>query len=461
MSIPQGQSKEGQRLLENRSELVESLEKGNKPAEAWRIGTEHEKFGYNRKTLQPLPYDDDNGPCSVKGMLTGLRDQFGWQDVREGDTLIGLQKGAANVSLEPGGQLELSGAPLKTVHQTCAEANTHLREVKHVADEIGAGFIGLGTSPDWTLEQIPVMPKGRYGIMRRYMPKVGTRGLDMMFRSCTIQVNLDFSSEVDMVKKFRVGLALQPVATVLFANSPFINGKPTGSLSERSIIWQDVDKQRTGMLPFIFKNGFGFEQYVDYALDVPMYFVYRQGKYIDCAGMSFRDFLKGQLPALPGEKPTRADWEDHLTTIFPEVRIKHFMEMRGADGGQWRRICALPAFWVGLMYDNVALDAAWEVVKNWTDEEREQLRHDAPRLGLDAVIRGQELHDIARTCLSISRAGLVARAQQADFENNESHFLNDLQHVVDTGKTAAQEILEKFNREWQQKFEPLYREYSY
>lgn len=458
MSTPQGQTKDTHIRIEHGDQLVESLEKGNKPPSQWRIGTEHEKFGYDTATLCPLPYE---GACSITAMLTGLRDRFDWQEMREGSTLIGLTKGGANVSLEPGGQLELSGAPLMSVHQTCAEVNTHLSEVRTIADSIGAGFIGLGTSPDWTLEQIPVMPKGRYGLMRQYMPKVGTRGLDMMFRSCTIQVNLDFESEADMVKKFRVALALQPIATILFANSPFLNGQPTGNLSERSVIWQDVDKSRTGMLPFVFEDGFGFQRYVDYALDVPMYFVYREGRYIDCTGQSFRDFLEGRLPALPGEKPMRADWEDHLTTIFPEVRIKSFMEMRGADGGPWRRICALPAFWVGLLYHRATLDAAWDLVKDWSAEDREALRHDAPRIGFQAEVAGQKAYDLARMCLELSTAGLKARAQSSDFDTDESHFLNDLYHVVDTGRTSAQELLEHYANDWSHTFGPLYRNYSY
>jgi glutamate--cysteine ligase len=300
MSIPQ----EGGGPIESRDDLVSSLSKGCKPKDEWRIGTEHEKFGYRLSDRKPLPYE---GACSVRAMLEGLRDRFGWNPVLEGETLIGLKKGGANVSLEPGGQLELSGAPLRTIHGTCEEVNQHLAEVRSVAREIGAGFIGLGATPDWSEEDMPIMPKGRYGVMRAYMPKVGTHGLQMMFRTCTIQVNLDFASEADMARKMRVALALQPVATALFASSPFFDGKPNGFSSWRARIWRDVDRARSGMLPFVFEDGFGFERYVDYALDVPMYFVYRDGRYIDASGQSFRDFLDGRLPAMPGEKPTLSD----------------------------------------------------------------------------------------------------------------------------------------------------------
>ncbi|PJN96616.1 glutamate--cysteine ligase, partial [Amaricoccus sp. HAR-UPW-R2A-40] len=375
-AAPRSQSGGGP--IERQEQLAEYLASGCKPEADWRIGTEHEKFGYDLANHLPLPYE---GPCSIRAMLEGLRDRYGWAEVREAGALIGLVKDGANVSLEPGGQLELSGAPLETIHQTCDEANAHLREVRSIADEIGAGFMGLGAAPEWTEGQMPVMPKGRYGLMTSYMPRVGTTGTMMMYRTCTIQVNLDFASEADMVAKFRTSLALQPVATALFAASPFFDGAVNGWKSWRARIWRDLDPARTGMLPFVFEEGMGFERYVDYALDVPMYFVYRDGVYIDALGMSFRDFLAGKLPALPGEKPTFSDWADHLTTIFPEVRLKKFMEMRGADGGPWRKICALPAFWVGLLYDAPSLAAAWDLCKDWTAEERDTLRHDAARFG--------------------------------------------------------------------------------
>ncbi len=456
MSIPQS----GGGQIESHAELAEYLAEGCKPAADWRIGTEHEKFGYGLDDHLPLPYE---GPRSIRTMLEGLRDSYGWTSVEEAGNLIGLQKDRANVSLEPGGQLELSGAPLRTIHETCDEVNQHLREVKTIADDIGAGFIGLGATPEWTAEQMPVMPKGRYALMTRYMQMVGSHGTQMMYRTCTVQVNLDFASEADMVQKFRVSLALQPVATALFAASPFFEGRVNGWQSWRARIWQDTDPDRTGMLPFVFEDGMGFERYVDYALDVPMYFVYRDGRYIDALGQSFRDFLRGELPALPGEKPTFSDWADHLTTIFPEVRIKRFMEMRGADGGPWRRLCALPALWVGLLYHGPSLDAAWDLCRDWTAEERDQLRHDAGKYGLRAEIRGRPLGELAGDVLEIATAGLRARARPGagGMIADETHFLNALHEIVAAGQTPADEMLARFAGAWDGDLSRIYADYSY
>jgi glutamate--cysteine ligase len=456
MSIPQS----GGGPIERHAQLAEYLESGCRPPDAWRIGTEHEKFGFDLERHLPLPYE---GKCSIRAMLEGLRDRFGWTPVEEAGKLIGLEKDGANVSLEPGGQLELSGATLETIHETCDEVNSHLREVKAIADTIGAGFIGLGAAPEWTHDQMPVMPKGRYALMTRYMGEVGTHGTQMMYRTCTVQVNLDFASEADMVRKFRVGLALQPLATALFANSPFFEGRPNGWQSWRARVWRDVDPDRTGMLPWVFEDGMGFERYVEYALDVPMYFVYRDGVYVDALGQSFRDFLAGRLPALPGEKPTLSDWADHLTTIFPEVRIKKFMEMRGADGGPWRRLCALPAFWVGLLYDADALAAAWEVCRDWSAEDRERLRHDAARVGLRAVVRGRPLRDVARDVLGIAEAGLRARARSGSggMVPDETHFLGALHEIVSSGQTPADELLARYRGAWGGDLSRIYREYSY
>ena len=456
MSIPQ----EGGGPIERHEQLAEYLADGCKPAEDWRIGTEHEKFGFCLETRKPLPYD---GPRSIRAMLEGLRDRFGWSPIEEADNIIGLQKDGANVSLEPGGQLELSGAPVESIHQTCDEVNVHLREVKEIADKIGAGFIGLGAAPEWSHDDMPMMPKGRYRLMTDYMGRVGTHGTQMMYRTCTVQVNLDFGSEADMVQKFRVALALQPIATALFANSPFFEGRVNDHQSWRSRIWRDLDAARTGMLPFVFEDGMGFERYVDYALDVPMYFVYRNGQYIDALGMSFRDFLKGELPALPGETPTLSDWADHLTTIFPEARIKKFIEMRGADGGPWRRLCALPALWVGLIYDQAALDAAWDICKGWSAEEREMLRRDVSVEGLHARIDGRSVRSLAAEVLSIAKSGLIARGRAgADgLIPDETHFLNALHEIVERGESPAQELLEKYHGEWGGDLSRIYDEYSY
>ncbi|MGQ7828701.1 glutamate--cysteine ligase [Altererythrobacter sp. Z27] len=432
-------------IIESRDQLVAPMQKGEKPEAAWRIGTEHEKLVYKRGDFHAPSYDE---PCGIRDMLLNLQ-RFGWEPIEENGKVIAMRGDDGTVSLEPAGQLELSGAPLENLHQTCAETGRHLKQVKEIGEACGVGFLGLGMWPDKTRAELPIMPKGRYEIMMRHMPRVGTLGLDMMLRTCTIQVNLDYSSEADMVKKFRVGLALQPLATALFANSPFTEGKPNGFLSYRSHIWSDTDPHRTGMLPFVFEDGFGYERYVDYMLDVPMYFVYRDGKYIDAAGLSFRDFLKGELSVLPGEKPTQSDWWDHLSTAFPEVRLKSFLEMRGADGGPWNRICALPAFWVGLLYDQAALDAAWDLVKDWSMDQREALRSSVPRLALDAEIPGGgKLLDLARDVLAISRQGLASRARLNSSGDNETGFLEPLDEIAESGKVPAQRLLDLYNGEW-------------
>ena len=456
MSIPQS----GGGPIERHEQLAEYLESGCKPKEDWRIGTEHEKFGYCRDTLKPLPYD---GERSIRAVLEGLRDRYGWSPVLEGGLIIGLEKNGANVSLEPGGALELSGAPLETIHQTCDEVNTHLEEVRTIAREIGVRFIGLGAAPHWMHEEMPLMPKGRYKLMDGYMQKVGTMGTAMMRRTCTVQVNLDFGSEADMVQKLRVALALQPVATALFANSPFFEGKLNGHKSWRSRIWRDLDADRTGMLPFVFEDGFGFEAWAEYALDVPMYFVYRDGVYVDALGMSFRDFLKGELPALPGEKPTLSDWADHLTTIFPEARLKKFIEMRGADGGPWRRLCALPALWVGLCYDQGALDVAWDLVKDWDAETREAWRVKASVDGLAAEVGGRTMRELAREVVDIAEQGLTSRARPGagGLLPDETHFLNALNDSLESGELPADELIRRYNTDWDGDVTKVFEEYSY
>ncbi|RWR51376.1 glutamate--cysteine ligase [Sinirhodobacter ferrireducens] len=456
MSIPQ----QGGGPIERFEQLAEYIASGEKPPADWRIGTEHEKFGYLADSLTPLPYE---GPRSIKAMLEGLRDGFGWEPVLEQGNIIGLTQNGANVSLEPGGQLELSGAPLETIHDTCSEVGEHLREVHAVADRIGAKFIGLGAAPVWRGDEMPMMPKGRYRLMTDYMDKVGTMGKTMMYRTCTVQVNLDFASEADMVQKMRVALALQPVATALFANSPFLDGKPNGFKSWRGNVWQNLDPARTGMLPFMFEEGAGYERYVDYVLDVPMYFVYRDGQYINALGQSFRDFLKGELPALPGEKPTLSDWADHLTTVFPEARVKKYIEMRGADGGPWRRLCALPALWVGLMYDQGALDAAWDLVKGWDEATREGLRRAAAKDALQGEAGGVKLYALAREVVSIAKAGLAARARPSanGLIPDETHFLNALEESIETGKVPADELLDRYRGDWNGNLTKIYADYSY
>jgi glutamate--cysteine ligase len=442
-------------VIEHRSQLIDYFARGEKPAPRWRIGTEHEKFVYRTADFRAPSYDEEGG---IRDLLLALT-AYGWTPVEEGGRVIALAGPDGTVSLEPAGQLELSGAPLENLHQTCAETGRHLEQVKAVGEKLGLGFLGLGMWPDKTRAELPIMPKGRYAIMLRHMPRVGSMGLDMMLRTCTIQVNLDYASEADMAKKFRVGLALQPLATALFANSPLTEGHPNGMLSYRSHIWSDTDPHRTGMLPFVFEDGFGYERYADYALDVPMYFVYRDGRYIDAAGLSFRDFLRGELSVLPGEKPTIDDWADHLSTAFPEVRLKTFLEMRGADGGPWGRICALPALWVGLLYDQGALDAAWDLVKGWSMEEREALRNDVPRLALDAPLPGGgKLRDIAREVLSIAHRGLAARGRRNASGDDETGFLEPLHEIVRSGKVPAERLLERYHAQWDGDATGIYRE---
>ncbi len=422
-------------LIESLDQLTAHLASGCKPKERWRIGTEHEKFVFCRTSLKPVPYE---GEVGIRTILEKLSAETGWDIIREGDNPIGLKGEGASVSLEPGGQFELSGAPLENVHQTCDEVHRHLDAVKKVCDPLGVAFLGMGFAPTWTRAEIPHMPKARYKIMRDYMPKVGGLGLDMMHRTCTVQVNLDFASEADMAMKFKTSLALQPIATALFANSGLKEGKLSGYASYRAHIWTDTDPDRTGLLNFVFEDGFGFERYRDYMLDVPMYFVRRNNKFIDAAGQSFRDFLDGKLPALPGERPTMEDWEDHLSTAFPEVRLKTFLEMRGADGGPWARICALPAFWVGLLYDDDALSAAWDVAKDWTTEMREALRDDAARIGLSAEIGGRKVQDVALEVLEISREGLRKRARMGNLKEDETTYLDPLVKIAKSGVTMGE-----------------------
>jgi glutamate--cysteine ligase len=444
--------------IESRDDLLALFARGEKPQERWRIGTEHEKFVYRIADHRAPSYDEPGG---IRDLLAAMT-RFGWRPIEEDGKVIALTGKDGAISLEPAGQLELSGAPLDSLHETCREAGRHLAQVKEVGEELGLCFLGLGMWPDKSRADLPVMPKGRYRIMLDYMPKVGSLGLDMMLRTCTIQVNLDYASEADMAQKFRVGLALQPLATALFANSPFTDGKPNGYRSFRSHIWSDTDPARTGMLPFVFEDGFGYERYLDYALDVPMYFVYRDGRYIDVAGRSFRDFLAGRLPELPGERPLRSDFTDHLSTIFPEVRLKSYLEMRGADGGRWGRICALPAFWVGLLYDQDAAAAAWDAVKHWRLEDRQRLRDAVPREGLEArTPDGDSLQDFGRRILAIAESGLAARARLNGSGDNETGFLDPLREILASGETPADRLLRLYHGEWRGDMSRIYGEESF
>ncbi|MBX9773119.1 MAG: glutamate--cysteine ligase [Xanthobacteraceae bacterium] len=446
--------------IESRDALVAWFAEGVKPKTEFRIGTEHEKFPFTVEGHRPIPYE---GRRSIRSLLDGMQHLLGWEPIIEDGNIIGMfdVTGGGAISLEPGGQFELSGAPVETVHHTCSELMSHLAQLREVARPLGIGFLGLGMTPDWTRAEIPIMPKGRYRIMTAYMPKVGKYGLDMMYRTCTVQTNLDFSSEADMVRKLRVSLALQPVATAIFANSPFTEGKPNGFLSFRSEIWRDTDNARAGMLPWAFEPGMGFERWVDYALDVPMYFVKRGDKYIDVAGKSFRDLLAGKLDVLPGEHATLSDWANHVSTIFPEVRLKRYLEMRGADSGPWRRLPAFAAFWAGIFYDDDSLAAAWDLVKGWSAEERQKLRDDVPRLGFKAEIGGRSVLNLAKETLTMSERGLARRRRVNDWGHDETWYLRPIQEFVARGLTPAEELLEKFHGPWGGSVDPVYKEYAY
>lgn len=446
--------------LQSRDDLVAWFAAGEKPKERFRIGTEHEKFAFTLARHEPVPYEGARG---IRALLEGMQMILGWEPILEEDRIIGMADvtGGGAISLEPGGQFELSGAPVETIHQTCSELQAHLAQLREVAGPLGIGFLGLGMAPTWTRTEMPVMPKGRYRIMTNYMPKVGKLGLDMMYRTCTVQTNLDFSSEADMVKKLRVSLALQPVATALFANSPFTEGRPNGFLSFRSEIWRDTDADRSGMLPWAFEPGTGYERWVDYALDVPMYFVKRGDRYVDVAGKSFRDLLAGTLAELPGERATISDWANHISTIFPEVRLKRYLEMRGSDAVPWRSLPALPAFWVGILYDEAGLDAAWDLAKHWTAEERQALRDQVPRLGFKATIAGRSILDLARDCLAIARAGLARRARQDWMGRDETRFLAPLEQIAQRGETSAEALLAKYHGAWGGSVDPVFNDYAY
>lgn len=447
--------------LSSVSELSAYLAQGSRPKEKFRIGTEHEKFVFFAADNSPVPYFGD---ASISALLKGMQERLGWEPIMDGANIIGLgeQSGMGAISIEPGGQFELSGAPLETIHETCRESNKHLALVKEIAEPMGIRFLGLGGSPKWTLADTPRMPKSRYDIMTRYMPKVGSKGLDMMYRTCTIQVNLDFSSEADMAAKMRVSMKLQSIATALFASSPFTEGKPNGLLSWRGDIWRDTDNRRSGTLPFVFGPDFGFDHYVEWALDVPMYFIVRDGKYHDCTHVTFRQLMAG---ALKGEvadwQPNMGDWTNHLSTLFPDVRLKRFLEMRGADGGPWRRICALPAFWVGLLYDDAALADAEALTADWTYEDVVAMRDAVPAQGLSATIKGRPVLDVARDAVRISTAGLKARAKLNGDGQDESIFLQPLEEVLAKKATLADDLLGLFNGRWNGSVEPVFTDFQY
>ena len=448
--------------VESRADLAAWIAAGEKPKDQWRIGTEHEKFVFQTGTLAPVPYA---GPQGIRALMDELIRRYGWIAIRENGNVIALKRPdgekGGTISLEPGGQFELSGAPVETLHETADETQTHLCEVLDVGEDLAIGFLGVGFSPKWRLEDVPHMPKQRYGVMTRYMPMVGSRGLDMMYRTATVQVNLDFASEADMVKKLRVSLALQPIATALFSSSPFTEGTPNGFQSMRSEVWRDTDKRRTGMLPFVFEDGMGYERYVDYALGVPMYFVYRDGAYIDVAGSSFSDFMAGKLKGLEGQRPTVDDWSDHLTTLFPEVRMKRFLEMRGADGGRWNSITALPAFWTGILYDDAALDAAWHLIKDWTADERDAMRAAVPVTALRTPFRSTTVGECAKSAMRIARQGLKNRRRINLKNQDETIYLAPLDVIAGTGRTVSDQLLDRYRGGWRGNIDHIFEEFAF
>ncbi|MDQ2802671.1 MAG: glutamate--cysteine ligase [Pseudomonadota bacterium] len=440
-------------------QLADYLASGCKPREQFRIGTEHKKFGFRRSDFSPPGYEaDDRDAGSIRALLEGLAGLDGDPILDHGNP-IGLRLGKASISLEPAGQLELSGAPLETLHETRTELAQHFDQVRQVAGPLGLGFAPLGFHPTMPRAAMPWMPKTRYAIMRGYMPKVGLLGLDMMTRTCTVQVNLDYSSEADMARKLRVALALQPVATALFANSPFAEGRPTGFLSYRAHMWTDTDNDRSGIPPVMFEAGFGFERYAAWLIDrVPMYFVYRDGRYIDVAGGSFRTFMDGRLHNLTGTVATVGDFADHVTTVFTDVRLKRFLEMRGADAGTPEMMLAQSALWVGLLYDEAALAAAYALIRDVSWEEAAALRAAVPQLGLEAPWRRGRLRDLAREAVSVAADGLRSRARRDAAGQDEAAYLAPLQAIVAGGASQAEHWLTRFNGPWKRDTRLIFEE---
>ena len=447
--------------IQSKEDLIKPFQNGEKKPSDFKIGTEHEKFVFHIDTLKPVPFSGESG---IENLLLALK-KYGWESILEDGNTIGLSRdkslGGGTITLEPAGQLELSGAPLTNIHETFNELDEHRSQISKEGSNLGLGFLGAGLTPDWSFDEMPIMPKSRYQIMKNYMPKKGNLGLDMMFRSTTIQVNLDYSSESDMIKKFKVSLALQPIATALFANSPFLDGNLTGYNSFRSHIWTDTDPDRTGMLPFVFDGEMSYEKYVDYALKVPMYFIYRDGNYLDVSGSSFEDFLNGDLDELPNEKPNIIDWENHLTTIFPEVRLKSFLEMRGADGGSFESVCALSSFWVGLLYDSESLDSSFDLIKDFNIKQLQELRIEVAKNGLHSIIGGIEIQEIAKKVLKLSREGLRNRNILNENGDSEEIFLDPLQKILSSGKSPSDDLIQKFSNNWNKNLVNMYKEYTF
>ncbi|MDX8382005.1 MAG: glutamate--cysteine ligase [Ghiorsea sp.] len=444
-----------------REELADYFRSGCKPKSDWKIGTEHEKIGYCKNSLRPIPYF---GEKSIQHLLERLADwnyDEQWLAVLENGNPIALKHGLASITLEPGGQLELSGAPLATIHETHDEVGRHFDLLRHLTTELEMGFLAVGFQPKWKRSDIPWMPKSRYNVMREYMTKVGTKGHDMMLRTATTQANLDFESEADMVKKMRVAYCLQPMVTALFAASPFKDGKPSGLLSTRADCWLDTDPNRTGIPGCVFKDDFSFESWTEWVLDVPMYFVLRDGDYVDCTGESFRDFLEGKLPSLPGQHPTYADWELHVSTTFPEVRLKQFIEVRGADSGGWDWISALPALWKGLLYDEATLNKAWDMVKDWQHGDVVELMKNVPKTALKTSFLDKNVHHFAEIVLNLAKEGLDNINVCDKNGRCEAQYLTPLFEVVSSGETQSDKWLKLYHGVWNENIDCLFKEASH
>jgi glutamate--cysteine ligase len=442
VSLDRQGAEDQQSVVTSADQLVSWFAAGEKPAQAWRVGTEHEKIGLYRQGYASVPYE---GPRGIAAVLERVAELDGWKRIREGADLIALEKGDASITLEPGGQLELSGAPLRTIHETCSEFQGHLSLMKRICEPLGIVWLGLGINPIHGVDQIPQMPKERYRIMRSYLPRRGSLALEMMHATATVQANFDFESEADMVAKLRMALGVSPIVSAIFANSGLSEGKANGYVSRRLHIWQHTDPDRTGLLPFAFEPGFGYRDYVEWALDVPMFFVVRDGRYQSVDGISFRRFM---TEGWSGARATLDDWSRHLTTLFPEVRLKHVIEVRGADAVPPGLTCSLPALWKGLLYDAAARDAAWRLVAGSSHEERDAARADVARRGLAARFAGRSVLELARELAAISREGLRRIAHAGRRDPDETAYLDPVSEQLELGMSPGQVVLDRWEGEW-------------
>jgi len=443
----------------NKNELIGYFFDGVKSKNNLKIGVEHEKFILNKESLKPISYYENNGIKNILEKLTTL----GWEPLYDDNknTIIAVKKGKQAITLEPGGQIELSGAPLDNIHETCEETTNHLKELKKLGNEFNFILLGIGVEPNLKLDDFPWMPKQRYKIMRKYMEQVGTLGHHMMKRTCTNQVNIDYSSEEDMINKIRLILNLESIATAIFSNSPFDQGNVSKYRSLRSHFWHHTDPNRTGLLPFVFDKDFNFEKYTDYALNIPMYFIRREHKYINMTQYTFKDYLEGKCTKVNYEA-TLDDWEDHLTTLFPQVRLKHYLEIRSMDACNWDLICSQPAFWIGILYDDEILDKIKQITEDWKGEDRQYLNKRVPEDGLKTEFKKRKLIDFAQEFFELSKKGLSKRNQLSkNGEFDESIHMKDLENNLTDGCSPADCLITKFNTTWEKSVLPIYKELAY